>query len=170
MNPMKEIRIEKVTLNVGTGTDQNTLKRAMKLIKSITGTEPVKTKSKKRIPSWGLRPGLPIGCKLTLRGKKAEEVLINVLKARDDTLEESCFDNMGNVSFGVKENIDIPGQSYDPEVGIMGLQVVVTLERPGYRVKRRKYARRRLGNNHLIKKEESIKFFQDKFKINVVNQ
>jgi len=67
MNPMKVIRIEKITLNIGAGKDQNRLDKAKILLKHVTGIEPVKTVTKKRIPNWGLRPGLPIGCKITLR-------------------------------------------------------------------------------------------------------
>ena len=70
MGAMKDIRIEKVTLNIGAGKDQAKLEKGMKLIKNITGLSPVKTHSKKRIPEWGIRPGLPIGCKITLRNKK----------------------------------------------------------------------------------------------------
>lgn len=65
MNPMRNIRIEKVTLNIGAGKDQNKLDKARLLLKAITGIEPVKTVTQKRIPGWGLRPGLPIGCKIT---------------------------------------------------------------------------------------------------------
>ena len=65
MNPMKKVRIEKITLNIGSGKDTSKLDKGILLIKTITGIAPVKTITKKRIPSWGLRPGLPIGAKLT---------------------------------------------------------------------------------------------------------
>ena len=60
MNQMKNIRIEKVTLNVGAGKDQGKLERGIKLLKLLTGVDPVKTVTMKRVPSWGLRPNLPI--------------------------------------------------------------------------------------------------------------
>ena len=75
MNPMQEIRIEKITLNIGAGKDQLKLEKGIKLLKNITGIEPVKTTTSKRIPEWGIRPGLPIGCKITLRKKEAEKLL-----------------------------------------------------------------------------------------------
>ena len=164
MNKMKEIRIEKITLNVGAGKEQTKLEKGMKLIKNLTGIEPVKTYTKKRIPTWGLRPGLPIGCRITLRGIKAHDVLERLLKAKDNQLKESQFDNNGNIAFGVHEYIDIPGLEYDPKIGIMGLEVCVTLERPGFRIKR-KVNSKKIGKNHLLKKPEAIEYMKKTFKI-----
>ncbi|MBD3204606.1 50S ribosomal protein L5 [Candidatus Woesearchaeota archaeon] len=165
MNPMKKIRIEKITLNIGSGADQNKLKKGMKLIENLTGKKPVKTLAKKRIPTWNTRPGLPVGCKLTLRGKKAEKLIKRLLSARENRITESCFDENGNVSFGVPEYIEIPEMKYDPEIGIMGLQISVTLERPGFRIKRRKNKKKKIGKSHKISKNESIDFFKEKFNI-----
>ena len=69
-NAMKTIKIEKVTLNVGAGKDVAVLEKGMKLIKHLTGLDPVKTYTQKRIQAWGLRPGLPIGCKITIRDRQ----------------------------------------------------------------------------------------------------
>ena len=91
MNPMRNIRIGKVTLNVGAGKEQTKLEKGILLLKHITGINPVKTFTNKRIPTWGLRPGLPIGCKLTLRGKSAKEMLIRLLSAKDNTLNERQY-------------------------------------------------------------------------------
>lgn len=167
MNPMREIKIEKVTLNLGAGKDQNKLEKGILLLKGVTGINPVKTFTNKRIPSWGLRPGLPIGCKLTLRKKKAEEILLRLLDAKDNKLSLHQFDKEGNIAFGIHEYIDIPGVKYDPKIGIMGLEVCVTFERPGFRIKRRRTMKRRISNKHRIKKEEVIEFMKKKFKVNV---
>lgn len=166
-NTMKKIRIEKITLNIGVGKDQSLLEKGVKLLKNITGIAPVKTYAKKRIPAWGLRPGLPIGCKITLRGKEAEVLLIRLIKSKDNILRESCFDEHGNIAFGIHEYIDIPGVNYDVEVGIIGLQVCITLERPGYRIKRRRYQQKDIGKNHLISKQDSIEFMKEKFGIQI---
>ena len=104
---MKEIKIEKVTLNIGAGKDQNKLKNADKLLKIITGINPVKTITQKRIAGWGLRPVLPIGCKITLRKKPAKVMLKRLLKAKENKLTNSSIDNSGNISFGIHEYIDI---------------------------------------------------------------
>ena len=82
MNEMKNIKIEKITLNIGAGKDQSKLEKGIKLLKMLTGIVPIKTTSTKRIPGWGLRIGLPIGCKLTLRKKAAREILKRLLESK----------------------------------------------------------------------------------------
>jgi large subunit ribosomal protein L5 len=165
-NPMRNVRVEKVTLNIGAGKDQNLLTKGVKLLKSITGIDPIKTVTQKRIPQWDLRPGLPIGCKITLRKQPAIELIKRLLTAREHKLTDSNFDQYGNVSFGLTEYIDIPGVKYDPEIGMMGLQVCVTLERPGYRIKRRKI-KAKIHKRHLLKKEDAMRFFIEEFKVKV---
>ena len=166
MNLMKEIKIEKLTLNIGTGKDQAKLEKGMRLIKSMTGLSPVKTFTKKRIPEWGIRPGLPIGCKITIRNKKANELLAVLLDAKDKKLRKSCFGN-GTVSFGIHEYIDVPSIKYDPEIGVMGFQVCITLGRPGFRIKKRGVAKKGIADSHKIKTEESIEFMKEKFDVGV---
>ncbi|MBI4440360.1 50S ribosomal protein L5 [Candidatus Woesearchaeota archaeon] len=165
MNPMREIRIEKVTVNIGAGKDPAVLEKGISLIKNLTGINPVKTFTNKRIPTWGLRPGLPIGCKLTLRNSSAVDLLKRVLEAHGRKLAEGHFDDEGNIAFGIKEYIDIPGIKYDPAIGIMGLQVCVTLSRPGFRIKRRAYLTRKIPKRHRISRKESIDFMRKNFNI-----
>lgn len=164
---MKNIRIEKLTLNIGCGKDQSRLDKAIALLKNITGIVPIKTFTKKRIPEWGLRPGLAIGCKITLRKKSARELLIRLLKAKDNILKESTFSDSGNVSFGISEYIDIPDVKYDPKIGIIGLEACLTLERPGFRIKKRKVQKKKIPKKHIITKEDAIKFIETKFKVKV---
>ena len=75
MNSMRDIRIEKVTLNCGVGEAGDKLDNAMKLLEQITGKKPVKTTTMKRIPTWGVRPKLTIACKVTIRHQEAVELL-----------------------------------------------------------------------------------------------
>jgi large subunit ribosomal protein L5 len=164
-NPMREIKIEKITLNVGTGKDQKNLERGMLLIKHVTGMEPVKAITQKRIAGWGLRPGLPIGAKLTIRGEKAGEILQKLIEARDGIIPLSCFDNHGNISFGLKEYIDIPDVEYNPEIKMMGFQVSVTLARAGFRIKKRRIFTKKIPKSHAISKEDSMNFMEQKYKI-----
>ena len=165
---MREIRIAKLTLNVGAGKDQDVLKKGVKLLKNITGINPVKTFTQKRIPAWGLRPGLPIGCKITLRNKKiVKELCERFLDAKENTLEKSQFDENGSVSFGVPEYIDIKGVKYDPEIGIMGLEVCITLERPGFRIKRRRICKGKISPKHKISKDEAIEFMKKEFNVKI---
>lgn len=167
---MRKIRVQKITLNIGAGKDEEKLKRGIKLLKKITGIEPVKTITNKRIPSWELRPGLYIGCKLTLRGAPAEQLLKRMLEARDNKLTIKQFDKRGNVSFGVHEYVDIPGVAYDPEIKIMGLEVAVTLERPGFHIARRKLRPRPLPVQHRITITEAVQFMKDRFNLQIVDE
>jgi large subunit ribosomal protein L5 len=158
MNVMKNIKIEKVTLNIGTGKSQEQLERGLKLLASIAKNKVVKTITQKRIAAWGLRPGLPIGCKVTLRRNDASDVLKKMIEARDFLLGANNFDDFGTVSFGIKEYIDIQGLKYNPDIGTMGLQVCVTLQRPGFRVKCRKIAKKKIPKCHRISQSEAVDF------------
>lgn len=167
MNQMKNIRIEKVTLNIGAGKDQTRLEKGLVLLNAVTNSTPIKTITNKRIQEWGLRPGLPIGCKLTLRKDKAIKMLPRLLEAVDNKLREKQFDNNGSIAFGIHEYIEVPGVKYDPKIGIMGFEVCVTLERPGYRIKRRKFMARRIPTRHRISKQEAIDFMTINFNTRV---
>jgi len=165
MNPSREIRIEKITLNIGAGKSTEKLDKGVKLFEIITGIKPVKTISKKRIAGWGIREGLPIGCRVTIRGEKAAQLLKQLLGGLDNKLKPKQFDDEGNMSFGIKEYIDIPGIEYDPEIGVAGFQVCVTLERPGFRVKKRRLLKKKIGGKHKITKEDAIEFMKSKFNV-----
>jgi len=165
MNKMKEIRIEKVTLNIGAGKDQKLLEKGVKLLHNIAGVPPVKTITNKRLQAWGLRPGLPIGCKITLRGEAAEKLIPRLIHAKDNVLIEQYFDNHGNISFGLPEYMDIKDAKYDPEIGMMGLQASITLTRPGFRVKNRRLKSAKISTKHQIKREEAISFMKEKYAV-----
>ncbi|MBT4539667.1 50S ribosomal protein L5 [Candidatus Woesearchaeota archaeon] len=165
-NVMKTIRIEKITLNIGAGKNEDALKKGIKLLQKLSTKAPIKTLAKKRIPTWGLRPGLAIGAKVTIR-EGAEALLKRLLVAKENTLKIKNFDLKGNFSFGIPEYIDIEGLEYDPELKIIGLEVAVTLTRPGYRVKRRKLQPSAIGKSHSITKEEAIAFVQEKLGVTV---
>lgn len=158
-NIMKKIGISKITLNIGAGKNEDLLKKGMKLLEKLSPVKPVKTFTTKRIPTWGLRPGLAIGAKVTIR-KGTEELLKRLLAAKDNTIKPKCFDEKGNFSFGVPEYIDIEGLEYDPDLKILGLEVAVTLERPGYRVKRKKIKNSTVGKTHQVSKEEAINYIK----------
>ncbi len=165
-NPMKEVRISKLTLNIGAGKDYKVLERGMMLLKSLTGIEPVKTITQKRLQAWGLRPGLPVGCMITIRDQeKIKALLPNLLDAKNNVLARKMFDNLGNISFGIPECIDITGYNYTPEIGILGLQASITLTRRGQRVMRRRLHRAKIGRHHEIGRDEAVKFMKDNYGI-----
>ncbi|MBN2250551.1 MAG: 50S ribosomal protein L5 [Candidatus Altiarchaeota archaeon] len=169
-NPMEKPRIEKVTVNIGVGQSGEKLIKAETLLQKLTGSKPVRTLSKHKIPTWNLKKGDPIGCKVTLRGAPAEDFLKRGFSARDNQLKSTSFDEQGNFSFGVHEYIDIPGIKYDPDIGIMGMDITVTIERPGYGTKRRVLRPGKIPARKIITKEETISFIKEKFNIEVTEE
>jgi large subunit ribosomal protein L5 len=155
---MKDVLIEKVVVNMGIGADPEKSKRGEKILESITGKKPVKTKGTKRIPDWGVRPGVVLGLKATLRGKNAEEFLKKAFAAKENRILSKNFDENGNFGFGIHEHIDLPDAKYDPKLGILGFDVLVTLKKRGYRVKQRKIKNTKVGNKQRVTKEEGIGF------------
>ena len=160
---MKKVRVEKVTLNIGCGTRTN-IEHARKILEMFSSRKAVVTKTRKRT-TFNVPKNKPIGCKVTIRDD-VEKILRLLLEARENRLPKNSFDSTGNFSFGVKEYIDIPGMDYDPKIGILGMDVCVTLERPGYRVKRRRLGGK-VGKKHLISTQEAIDFVKQNFGVAV---
>lgn len=168
MNPMEEVRIFKVTLNIGVGEGGERLARAERLLEEMSGQKPVRTHSKVTNPEFGIRKKQPIACKVTLRGERAEKVLKMFLEGIGNRLKASQFDEYGNVSMGIDEHIDIPGMKYDPEIGIFGMNLSVTFEKPGHRINRRRIQRRKVPQKHRVSREEAIEFMKEKFQVKIV--
>jgi len=166
-NAMLEPRIEKVTVNISVGKSGEPLEKAARVLEKLTGQRPCKRKAKKTIRDFGIRRGEPISCLVTLRGEKAQNFLKRALQAVDNKLSASCFDRYGNLSFGIREHIEIPGTKYEPGLGIHGMDVSVTLGRPGYRVKRRRHAKSKIGSSHLITLHEATMFIKDEFGVEI---
>jgi len=165
-NPMRQIKIEKVVLNVG-GIGEN-LERGMRLLKLLSGKKPSKTVARKRIPALGVRPGLEVGGVVTIR-KNPEELLKRMLIAIDNVLKKRQI-STDNFSFGIKEYLEIPGVEYQRDIGILGLDVIVVFKRSGRRVRLRKIKRGRIPQRHRIPKEEIIKFMEDTFQTKFVGK
>ncbi len=165
-NPNQQIKIDKITINFGAGKEPAQLKKGEKLLKTLTGKNPIQTLSKKRIPTWGLRLGLPIGCKVTIRGEEAKAQLKTFLAAKENMLVESQY-QPGAVSFGIKEYVDVPGAKYDPEIGIVGFEVCVNLKKAGYRIERRHLKKSKMSPHHKITKQETIDFINKEFNVKI---
>jgi large subunit ribosomal protein L5 len=166
-NPMKKIKIEKVSVNVCVGKSGEPLEKAIKILSNLTGQKPCVRKAKRTIKDFGIRKGESIACIVTLRREAAISFLKKVLEAVGNKLKRSSFDNYGNFSFGIKEHIDIPGVKYDPKLGMIGMDICVSLERPGFRVKRRSIKKSKVGKKHLISKEEAIQFIKSNFGVEI---
>ncbi|MEA3414296.1 MAG: 50S ribosomal protein L5 [Nanoarchaeota archaeon] len=158
-NPMREIKIEKVVLSIGGTGDY--LEKGFKLLELLTKKKPTKTKSRKRIPSLGVRPGLETGVVVTLR-KNSEEILKKLLFAVDNVLRKKQLSE-NNFSFGLKEYLEIPGMEYQRDIGIIGFDVTVVFKRAGRRVGLRKIKKGKVSKRQIITKEEIQKFMEIKF-------
>ncbi|MBI5459042.1 50S ribosomal protein L5 [Methanobacterium sp.] len=167
MNPMQQVRIAKATVNIGVGEGGERLARAEKLIQTITNQKPVRTISKVTNPEFGIRKGQPIACKVTLRGENADAAVKLILSGIDNKIRPTQFDRQGNLSFGIHEHIDIPGMRYDPDIGIFGMNVNMTFEKPGYRIKRRKVQRKHIPHKHQVTTEETMEYMKEKFQIRI---
>ena len=167
-NPMLKPRIEKVVINSCVGRSGEPLEKAMKILEDLTGQKPCIRRAKRTIRDFGIRRKEPIACVVTLRGEKAKDFLKRAFQAIDNKVSKSSFDEYGNLSFGIKEHINIPGTKYNPELGIIGMDISVVLEKPGYRVKRRRRAKTKVGTEHLLSPDEAMSFLEEEFGIQIV--
>ena len=167
-NLMKKISLAKVVLNMGVGKSGDPIEIGKKALKQITGKKANARNAKKSQRDWGVRKGEPIGVAVTVRGNDATELLKKLLEVKDNQIAEKTFDNEGNLSFGIKEHIDIPEIKYDPNIGILGLEVSVSLARPGFNIKLRSQRKTKVGKNHRITKNDTIKFLTEEFGVQIV--
>jgi len=162
---MREPRIEKVVVHMGVGQGGRELANGEEILEEITGQDTVRTTAKRAIGEFEIRPGDPIGAKVTLRGEDADEFLETALELVD--LSASQFDDTGNVSFGVAEHTEFPSQEYDPQIGIYGLDVTVSLTRPGYRVSKRDKVTRSIPSGHRMTVDDAVAFLEREFDVEV---
>ncbi len=167
-NQMKEIHLEKVVLNMGFGKSGDVIEIGKKALNQISGKKPSARNAKATQRDWGVRKGEPIGVAVTVRGKDAMEMLKRLFEAKGNQIKASSFDNFGNLSFGILEHIDIPGIKYDPKIGILGLDVAVSLSRPGFNIRLRSKHKAKIGKSHKITTEDAKDFLAKEFGVEMV--
>jgi large subunit ribosomal protein L5 len=133
-NVMQVPRVDKIIVNIGVGEaiqNPKALDAAVNDLSIITGQKPIITKAKKSIAGFKLREGMPIGCKVTLRGERMYQFLdklINIVlpRVRDFRgISPQAFDGRGNYSLGIKEQTIFPEIEYDKIDKIRGMEVVI---------------------------------------------
>jgi large subunit ribosomal protein L5 len=167
--PMRKPLIAKVVVDMCTGSGEQ-LNRASTILEELTNQTPVQSRAKQTVREFGIRRKEPIAVRVTLRDEKATGFLEKALKAKEDVLLIKNWDDSGNFAFGISEHIDIPDVKYDPELGIQGMNVTVCVERPGYRVKRRRKQRAKIPYRHRLTPEESMVFIKSKFGVEILEK
>ena len=167
-NQMKKISVAKVVLNMGVGKSGEPIEQAKHALEHIAGQKPNSRNAKAAQRDWGVHKGEPIGVAVTLRRKPAIDLIKRLFAAKGNQIKGSSFDDFGNLSFGIKEHIDIPGVKYDPQVGILGLDISISLARPGFNIRFRSKHKASVGHHHRITSEEAKEFLTKEFGIEVV--
>ena len=127
-------KIEKIVVNIGVGDatgNSKLIDDSVKELQQITGQKPVVTKAKKSIATFKLREGMPIGCKVTLRGERMYEfydklVSITLPRTRDFRgVSKNACDGRGNYTIGIKEQLIFPEINYDKVLKVRGMDIVI---------------------------------------------
>ena len=161
-NVSKKIFVEKLIINCCVGESGDRLTRASRVLQQLTGQDPLFSKARYTVRTFGIRRNEKISTHVTVRGKTAQDILLRGLKVKEFELKRKNFSATGNFGFGIQEHIDL-GIKYDPTTGIYGMDFYVVLKRPGARISRRRRARGRVGASHRIGKEDAIKWFKETY-------
>ena len=134
-NVMQLPKVAKIVINMSVGdavSNSKALDAAVEDLTIIAGQKPILTRAKKSLAAWKLRAGMPIGCKVTLRGEQMYEFLdrlisIAIPRIRDFRgFTDKAFDGRGNYSLGIKEQIVFPEVDFDKIDRIRGLDITIT--------------------------------------------
>ena len=171
INPMSVPRITKVSVNIGVGEGGERLMNAESVMEIVTGVKPQRTLGRIQNRDLKVRLGAPIGCKATMRKEEViKKFLTDAFWVRENTIPHWNFDREGNLSFGISDYTDFPGQKYDPDIGIFGMDINVVLERPGHRVSRRRRRSAKVAQSHRTNADDARAWFVETFGITIMEE
>jgi large subunit ribosomal protein L5 len=166
---MNDVVIDKVTVNIGVGEAGEKLEKAKGVLKLLTGSEGTVTHAKRTNREFGIRKGQDIGVMVTLRGEEMDRFLRSALWVKNGRCLSYSFSNQGSYSFGISDYTSFKGMKYNPEIGIFGMDVVVTFKRRGgYRVSRRRLQPRKLPRKFRVTREEMMDFMKKNYGVEIV--
>ena len=130
-NPMLKPRIEKVVVNFGVGESGDRLTKGAQVIEELTGQKPIRTRAKQTNPSFGIRKKLPIGLKVTLRGKRMYNFLQKFISISSPRVKDfrglprNGFDGRANYNFGLNEQLMFPEVVFDNILKTHGMNITI---------------------------------------------
>ncbi len=166
LHEMREPEIDKIVVHMSIGEGGRELSKAEEILEEVTGQESVRTEAKISNPEFEIREGDPIGCKVTLRGEKATEFLERAFGIVE-SIPRTNFDEYGDFSFGIKEHTDFEEMEYDPEIGIYGMDVTVSMTRSGKRIERRNRASRSLPRKQRLNIQDAVDYISERFEVEI---
>ena len=166
---MRSVVVEKVIINLSVGESGDRLTRAAKVITQLTNQEPVYSKARYTVRTFGIRRNEKIAVHVTVRGEKALSILEKGLRVKEYELRARNFSDTGNFGFGIEEHIDL-GLKYDPSIGIFGMDFYVVLQRAGTRVSRRRRCKTRVGKRQRVTREDAMKWVEEKFDCTIIGK
>lgn len=167
-HPMRKPRLKALIINSCVGESGPRFERTKEILRQITNCEPVDRVAKRSERGFSIRKGEEIAAVVTLRGEEAKNMLKRLLYAHDYRVKASSFDGQGNFAFGITEHVDIENAPFDPMLGTIGFNVIVKLERPGYRLKYRQQKRKKVPKKHLLTPSEAMEFVRTEFEVRIV--
>jgi large subunit ribosomal protein L5 len=166
-NPLRKPRLSALIINSCVGESGPRFEKAKDVLRTITNRQPVEKYAKQTVRGFNIRKGEPIAAVVTIRGEEAKTMLKRLLYALDYEIKGASFDQQGNFAFGITEHVDIENAPFDPMLGTIGFNVIVKIERAGYRLKYRQQKRQKIPKRHLVTPSESMEYLRTEFGLKI---